>query len=41
MTREVLAVYDEVFPILRNAVAAGDARARLRCEPLKPLFRVR
>lgn len=37
----LLAVYDEVFPILSSAVAAGDVRARLRCEPLKPLFRVR
>ncbi len=37
----LLAVYDEVFPIMRDAVAAGDVRAQLRCEPLKPLFRVR
>jgi glutamate-1-semialdehyde 2,1-aminomutase len=37
----LLAAYDEVFPILGEAVAAGDVRARLRCEPLKPLFRVR
>lgn len=37
----LLAVYDEVFPILREAVAAGDVAARLRCEPLRPLFKVR
>ena len=33
--------YDEVFPILREAVDRGDVLERLRCEPLRPLFRVR
>lgn len=37
----LLNVYDEVFPILREAVAGGSARAFLRCEPLQPLFKVR
>jgi glutamate-1-semialdehyde 2,1-aminomutase len=34
-------VYAEVFPILAEAVAAGDVEARLRCAPLQPLFKVR
>jgi glutamate-1-semialdehyde 2,1-aminomutase len=38
---ELLAVYDEVFPILAEAVAQGDVERRLRCAPLQPLFRVR
>lgn len=37
----LLAVYDEVFPVLREAVASGQPAKYLRCEPLKPLFRVR
>ena len=36
----LLGAYDEVFPILRRAVEGGTA-GLLRCEPLKPLFRVR
>ena len=36
----LLGAYDEVFPILRRAVDGG-ASGLLRCEPLKPLFRVR
>ena len=38
---EVLAAYDAVFPILGAALADNDLHARLRCEPLKPLFKVR
>lgn len=38
---KILAAYGEVLPILRAAVEKGDARARLRCEPLVPLFKVR
>ena len=38
---QLAAAYDEVFPILRDAVAAGDVASRLRCEPLRPLFAVR
>jgi hypothetical protein len=30
-----------VFPILGAALADNDLHARLRCEPLKPLFKVR
>jgi len=37
----LLAVYGEVFPMLRDAVAKGDVLDRLRCEPLVPLFKVR
>jgi glutamate-1-semialdehyde 2,1-aminomutase len=36
-----LAAYDEIFPILGAAVAAGDCRRFLECEPLIPLFKVR
>ncbi len=35
------AVYDEVFPILRDARTDGNAVERLRCEPLQPLFKLR
>jgi glutamate-1-semialdehyde 2,1-aminomutase len=34
-------VYDEVFEILRDAIARGNVRRLLECEPLQPLFRVR
>jgi glutamate-1-semialdehyde 2,1-aminomutase len=37
----LLAAYDEVLPILRSSVDQGDLLERLRCEPLKPLFKVR
>jgi glutamate-1-semialdehyde 2,1-aminomutase len=38
----LLVVYDEVFPIMRDALAeAGGVVERLRCEPLQPLFKVR
>jgi glutamate-1-semialdehyde 2,1-aminomutase len=37
----LLEVYDEVFPILRDAVQRKAIRQRLKSEPLKPLFRVR
>jgi glutamate-1-semialdehyde 2,1-aminomutase len=37
-----LAVYDKVLPMVRDALTMPDGvRARLECEPLKPLFRVR
>lgn len=35
------AAYDEVFAVLADAVRRGDARERLRCAVLEPLFRVR
>ena len=37
----LLAVYDEVFPLMRESLEAGDVVDRLRCEPLRPLFKVR
>ena len=37
----LLQVYDEVFPILRDAVDNDAMRQHLRCEPLEPLFKVR
>jgi glutamate-1-semialdehyde 2,1-aminomutase len=37
----LLAVYDKVFPLLREGVRNGDVRRRLRCAPLEPLFKVR
>lgn len=37
----LLAGYDEVLPLLASAVGSGSVRHQLRCEPLKPLFRVR
>lgn len=37
----LLRVYDEVFPILREAVEEGAMKQYLRCRPLEPLFRVR
>jgi glutamate-1-semialdehyde 2,1-aminomutase len=38
---ELIAAYDQVFPILADAVAANDIDRRLRCAPLQPLFKVR
>jgi len=37
----LLAVYDEVFPILREGAIDGRMTQLLRCKPLEPLFRVR
>jgi len=37
----LLGVYDEVFAGLAAALAEGDVRSRLRCDPLQPLFKVR
>ncbi len=37
----LLKVYDEVFPLLREAVAQQDLLARLQAKPLQPLFMVR
>jgi glutamate-1-semialdehyde 2,1-aminomutase len=34
-------VYDQVFPILREAVENRAIRQYLKCEPLQPLFRLR
>ncbi|HQQ76369.1 MAG TPA: aminotransferase class III-fold pyridoxal phosphate-dependent enzyme [Thermoanaerobaculia bacterium] len=35
----LLAAYDEVFPLLKDAVEAGDVRARLKGDPVEPVFR--
>ncbi|MBF0180128.1 MAG: aminotransferase class III-fold pyridoxal phosphate-dependent enzyme [Magnetococcales bacterium] len=37
----LLAVYDEVLPILKEAVDGGTMQERLRCQPIQPLFKVR
>jgi glutamate-1-semialdehyde 2,1-aminomutase len=37
----LLVVYDEVFAILKNAVADRTLESLLRCAPLEPLFRIR
>ncbi len=39
--QEILAIYGEVFPILKRSVDQGDLRERLNCETLQPLFRIR
>lgn len=38
--QRLLAVYAEIFPMLREASESGVA-GRLHCEPLRPLFKVR
>ena len=35
----LLAAWDEALPLLKEAVDAGDVRARLRGEPVEPVFR--
>ncbi|HAT51360.1 MAG: aminotransferase class III-fold pyridoxal phosphate-dependent enzyme [Nitrospirae bacterium] len=37
----LLAVYDEVFPMIKDAVDNRKMAQYLRCEPLQPLFKVR
>jgi glutamate-1-semialdehyde 2,1-aminomutase len=37
----LLAVYDEVLPVLRDAAQNGALKQHLKCDPLVPLFRVR
>lgn len=38
---KLLGAYDEIFPLLRQAVENKAIRQYLRCEPLVPLFKVR
>jgi glutamate-1-semialdehyde 2,1-aminomutase len=38
---KLFAAYDEVFGELRDALGRRDLEERLKCESLKPLFRVR
>jgi len=37
----LLHVYDEVFPILKDAVDSGELHEKLRCDPLVSLFKIR
>jgi len=37
----LLAVYDEVLPIIKDAVDGSTLGKQLRCQPLEPLFKVR
>ncbi len=37
----LLATYEEVLPMIRDAVLSGTVKDRLRADPLVPLFRVR
>lgn len=38
---QLLAVYDEVLPILRDAVGTHSLEKSLRCEPINPVLRIR
>jgi len=38
---KLLTAYDEILPATRDAVAGGTLETRLRCAPLKPLFKIR
>lgn len=38
---QTLAAYDEVFPLLKEAVDRGQMEKLLRCKSLQPLFKVR
>ena len=38
---QLLDTYDDVFPVLRDAIAGGMLEAQLRCDTLQPLFKVR
>ncbi|OIQ88343.1 3-aminobutyryl-CoA aminotransferase [mine drainage metagenome] len=37
----LLSVYDEVFPVLKDAVDKGNLGKQLHCQTLEPLFKVR
>jgi glutamate-1-semialdehyde 2,1-aminomutase len=39
--KQLLAVYGEVFPLIKEALDKKNLKERLRCEPLQPLFKVR
>ncbi|MGB9903578.1 MAG: aminotransferase class III-fold pyridoxal phosphate-dependent enzyme [Desulfotomaculales bacterium] len=38
---KLLAVYEEVFLVLKDAVDHGNLKKYLRCQPLAPLFKIR
>ena len=37
----LLVAYEQVLPIIKDAVVNGQLESHLRCEPLEPLFKVR
>ena len=37
----LLYAYDEILPMIKQAVAEGSLLEKLKCKPLIPLFRVR
>jgi len=39
--RALLAAYDSALEVVKEALEGGELRAKLRCEPLQPLFKVR
>lgn len=39
--RALVAAYDGAMEVVKEALEGGDVRAKLRCEPLQPLFKVR
>ena len=39
--KKLLSCYDDVFPIIFNAIYIGKFHKFLRCQPLEPLFKVR
>jgi glutamate-1-semialdehyde 2,1-aminomutase len=39
--KQLFDAYDEIFPLLRDAVEQGTLESLLKCKPLEPLFKVR
>ena len=39
--KKLLTCYDEVFPIIHSALTKGNILKKLKCKPIKPLFKVR
>ena len=39
--KKLLSCYDEVFKIISDVLSNGNIYEALKCEPLKPLFKVR
>ena len=38
---KLIGVYGEVFPLIKQVVENKELQKYLRCEPIKPLFKVR
>ncbi|NDI84637.1 aminotransferase class III-fold pyridoxal phosphate-dependent enzyme [Undibacterium crateris] len=38
---KIVGAYDEIFPMLKQAIHQGNVTPFLRCEPIRPLFKVR